>query len=103
VRQTVVVLVEAGCAVFGLLVDELLGKQEIVIKTLEEPLNRNPVFAGAAILGDGRVGLVLEPRQLLEPAKIVAARVVAAAKSGTRPETSPTPKMKRNEEELAAL
>jgi two-component system chemotaxis sensor kinase CheA len=103
VRQTVVVLVEAGCAVFGLLVDELLGKQEIVIKTLEEPLDRNPVFAGAAILGDGRVGLILEPRQLLEPAKIVAARVVAAAKSGTRPETSPAPKLKRNEEELAAL
>jgi two-component system chemotaxis sensor kinase CheA len=45
---------------FCLLVDEFLGKQEVVIKSLGESLKHVPGIAGAAILGDGRVGLVLD-------------------------------------------
>lgn len=45
---------------FGLLVDEFLGKQEVVIKGLGETLKNIPGVAGGAILGDGRVGLILD-------------------------------------------
>ncbi len=43
-----------------LMVDQLLGKQEVVIKALGETFQRRKDFAGAAILGDGQVGLILE-------------------------------------------
>jgi two-component system chemotaxis sensor kinase CheA len=42
------------------LVDELVGKQEVVIKSLGEKLKNIPGIAGGAILGDGRVGLILD-------------------------------------------
>jgi two-component system chemotaxis sensor kinase CheA len=41
-------------------VDDLLGKQEVVIKNLGEGLGKIPGIAGGAILGDGRVGLILD-------------------------------------------
>jgi len=45
---------------FCLLVDDLVGKQEVVIKSLGESLKNIPGIAGGAILGDGRVGLILD-------------------------------------------
>ncbi|RDV84779.1 chemotaxis protein CheA [Ammonifex thiophilus] len=51
----------------GLVVDELLGEQEIVIKSLGEYLGRIPGIAGATILGDGRVALILDVRGLVQP------------------------------------
>jgi two-component system chemotaxis sensor kinase CheA len=51
---------EASGKTFCLLVDELLGKQEVVIKSLGPVFRRVPELAGCAILGDGRVGLILE-------------------------------------------
>jgi two-component system, chemotaxis family, sensor kinase CheA len=45
---------------FCLLVDEVLGKQEVVIKSLGETLKDISGIAGGAILGDGRVGLILD-------------------------------------------
>lgn len=45
---------------FCLLVDDLVGKQEVVIKSLGEGLKSIPGIAGGAILGDGRVGLILD-------------------------------------------
>jgi two-component system chemotaxis sensor kinase CheA len=42
-----------------LLVDQLLGKQEVVIKSLGDTFKQHRAFAGAAILGDGQVGLIL--------------------------------------------
>jgi two-component system chemotaxis sensor kinase CheA len=56
----IIVVVESGEAARGLLVDELLGKQEVVIKNLGETFRRQDLLAGAAILGDGRVGLILD-------------------------------------------
>jgi two-component system chemotaxis sensor kinase CheA len=63
----VVVVVESDGAARCLLVDELLGKQEVVIKTLGETFQSNPLLAGAAILGDGRVGLILDVASLAHP------------------------------------
>ena len=45
---------------FCVLVDEVIGKQEVVIKTLGEMFKNAPGIAGGAILGDGRVGLILD-------------------------------------------
>jgi two-component system chemotaxis sensor kinase CheA len=46
--------------------DELLGEEEVVIKSLGAVLAETPGYLGAAILGDGRIALVLDPNQLLK-------------------------------------
>jgi two-component system chemotaxis sensor kinase CheA len=61
----IVVVLEAGNDRRCLLVDELLGKQEVVIKSLGETFAGGTLFAGAAILGDGRVGLILDATNLV--------------------------------------
>lgn len=58
--QGIIVVVESGDAARALLVDELIGKQEVVIKNLGETFRKQELLAGAAILGDGRVGLILD-------------------------------------------
>lgn len=58
--QGVLVAIESDTNRFCLMVDELIGKQEVVIKSLGETFKNVPGIAGGAILGDGRVGLILE-------------------------------------------
>lgn len=62
--QSIVIVVETGNDLRCLLVDKLLGKHEVVIKSLGETFRRNRCLAGAAILGDGRIGLILDPQAL---------------------------------------
>lgn len=64
VDNTLVVLVEAGKEHFGLVVDELLGQQQVVIKSLEENSYAIPGISAATILGDGKVSLILDVAQL---------------------------------------
>jgi two-component system chemotaxis sensor kinase CheA len=54
------IVTEADGQPFCLMVDDLIGKQEVVIKSLGEGLGEVPGVAGGAILGDGRVGLILD-------------------------------------------
>lgn len=63
--ESIIVRVEADQMERCLLVDRLLGKQEVVIKNLDEALRRNNSLAGAAILGDGRIGLILDVNALV--------------------------------------
>jgi len=56
----VVVVVEGDSRRYCLLVDELVGKQEVVIKALGDLFKSVRGLAGGAILGDGRIGLVLD-------------------------------------------
>jgi two-component system chemotaxis sensor kinase CheA len=74
-EQSIAVVVEAGTDARCILVDKLIGKQEVVIKSLGETFRRNRCLAGAAILGDGHVGLILDPQALvhLESAPLEAA------------------------------
>lgn len=58
--EGLVVIVEYDGRRMGLLLDELLGKEEIVIKSMGEALKNVRGIAGGAILGDGRVGLILD-------------------------------------------
>ncbi|HWD00316.1 MAG TPA: chemotaxis protein CheA [Candidatus Sulfopaludibacter sp.] len=58
--ESLLIVAEAAGKSFCLMVDELIGKQEVVIKSLGETLRDIPGVAGGAILGDGRVGLILD-------------------------------------------
>lgn len=62
--KALIVLVESGTHKMGLVVDELIGQQQVVIKSLEA--NADPVkgISGATILGDGKVSLILEINEL---------------------------------------
>ncbi len=58
--EGLLVVIECEGKQFCLLVDDLIGKQEVVIKGLGESLKQINGVAGCAILGDGRVGLILD-------------------------------------------
>ena len=59
--ESLLIVTEAAGRRFCLVVDELKGKQEVVIKNLGGALGQIRGVAGGAILGDGRVGLILDP------------------------------------------
>jgi two-component system chemotaxis sensor kinase CheA len=63
-RECVLVVAEVEGQRFCLLVDELIGKQEVVIKSLGEVFSSVAGLAGGAIMGDGRVGLILDLEKL---------------------------------------
>lgn len=58
--ESLLIVSESGGKQFCLMVDELIGKQEVVIKSLGETMLNIRGVAGGAILGDGRVGLILD-------------------------------------------
>jgi two-component system chemotaxis sensor kinase CheA len=60
VLQTLLIVAETEGRRFVLMVDEFIGKQEVVIKSLGASIKNTPGIAGGAILGDGRVGLILD-------------------------------------------
>jgi two-component system chemotaxis sensor kinase CheA len=65
-NESIVVVAQSGTSLRCLLVDALLHKQEVVIKNLNEMMvHKNRALAGAAILGDGRVGLILDVNTLV--------------------------------------
>jgi two-component system chemotaxis sensor kinase CheA len=64
--EALVVVVENEGRQKGLMVDDLLGKQEVVIKNLGEKLKNVEGVAGATIMGDGRVGLILDVHGIFE-------------------------------------
>jgi two-component system chemotaxis sensor kinase CheA len=69
----VVIITEAGDDMrFGLRVDELLGHQQVVIKSIEESYGSIPGIAAATILGNGRVAFILDTEKLYEMAAIPA-------------------------------
>ncbi|MDM8544375.1 chemotaxis protein CheW [Desulfococcaceae bacterium HSG9] len=60
-----VVIVSTGLKKIGLVVDDLIGQEEVVIKPLEDYLQEKSGFSGATILGDGRVSLILDVYELV--------------------------------------
>ena len=50
----------------GLMVDSLIGEEDVVIKPLKDQFTNSPGIAGASILGDGSVSLIIDVAQLLE-------------------------------------
>ncbi|GIM45727.1 hypothetical protein DNHGIG_12760 [Collibacillus ludicampi] len=54
------ILIQKGQQKMGIVVDDLLGQQEVVLKSLDRELKKIPYFSGATILGDGTVALILD-------------------------------------------
>ena len=72
------VIVELGGHSFALLVDELLGQQQVVIKSLEANFRKVEGVLGATILADGRAALILDAAGLAELARRAGAGERAA-------------------------
>jgi len=64
--EAIVVVVEGEGRAKCLLVDEIIGKAEVVIKSLGSGLKHIKGVSGGAILGDGHIGLILDPEGLFE-------------------------------------
>lgn len=64
-ENLVVVVVKKGDKLAGLVVDELIGQQEIVIKSLGKYISKCKIISGATVLGDGEVALILDANALI--------------------------------------
>ena len=69
-REGLVVVIEDDGNQAGLIIDELVGRQQVVIKTLGETMQQIPGISGGAIMPNGRVGLIVDIAGLM---KLVAA------------------------------
>jgi len=79
-----VVVLRGGGKPFGVIVDELLGKEEIVIKSLGSLLEGVGPFSGATISGEGRVILLLDPTRLRDAAATSPAMPTTMSREGER-------------------
>lgn len=68
--EALVVLVESGESRVGLMVDDLIGQQQIVIKSLDTDVTKSRAVSGAAILGDGNVALILDIHGLIQDLEV---------------------------------
>jgi two-component system, chemotaxis family, sensor kinase CheA len=67
--ERVIIITDAGeGARFGIVVDELCGHQQVVVKSIEESYGSVPGIAGATILGNGRVAFILDVEKLSDMA-----------------------------------
>jgi len=86
-EQTVsIVVLQAGDRRFGLVVDSILDTEEIVVKPLGKQLKGLSVFAGATIMGDGRVALILDVLGVAQKSGVInelRERALAAAQKQT--------------------
>jgi len=64
-NSPIMVVIEADGSRVALMVDELLGQQQVVIKNLESNYRKVPNVSGATILGDGKVALILDTSGLV--------------------------------------
>ena len=71
--SALIVVVESENMKVGIMADDLLGQQQIVIKPLGELLKRVPGISGGAIMPDGKVGLILDISGLIKLSKEVGA------------------------------
>ena len=68
--EALLVIVEAEGRRVALLVDELTGQQQVVIKSLEQNYRKIEAISGATILGDGQVALILDVPGLAKLARL---------------------------------
>jgi two-component system chemotaxis sensor kinase CheA len=61
-----IVIVGTAEKKMGFMVDSLIGEEDVVIKPLRDQFTNSPGIAGASILGDGSVSLIIDVSQLLE-------------------------------------
>ncbi|GMU21909.1 MAG: hypothetical protein AMXMBFR13_19970 [Phycisphaerae bacterium] len=71
--EAMVVIAHCDGQPVGVVVEELIGQQQVVIKALGERFEALRGISGAAILGDGRVGLILEPSAIASTGRVAGA------------------------------
>lgn len=86
VTEGLLIVVDTGQGLAGLLADEILGQQQIVIKSLEANFRQVPGLAGATILGDGTVAMIIDVPGLMRyhlarPAVLAAAGMMSSPES----------------------
>jgi len=67
--EAILLILETEGERVAVMVDEILGKQQVVIKCIEQNFHKVEGIAGATILGDGRVGFIVDVRGVLEIAR----------------------------------
>jgi chemosensory pili system protein ChpA (sensor histidine kinase/response regulator) len=87
-RRAPVLLARLGAETVALLVDEVVGNQEVVVKHLGPQLARVPGVAGATVLGTGEIVLILNPMPLLKRPR--AAHLAPAAPAEAPRESRPS-------------
>jgi two-component system chemotaxis sensor kinase CheA len=100
-QKAYVVIVSSGARRVGLLVDTLIGQEEVVIKPLADYIQEDSAFSGATILGDGKISLILDVDGLVS----LAVRKHSLSRTGqigfdipeggaeTTPDLTPPPEM----------
>jgi two-component system chemotaxis sensor kinase CheA len=79
--RSFVVIVTTGMQEIGLVVDELIGQEEVVIKPLVDYLRGKSGFSGATIIGDGRISLILDVYELV---KMTSEKQIARTRQQTQ-------------------
>lgn len=65
-----IVVIKLGKEEFGLIVDQIVDTEEIVVKPLHKQLKKSGAFSGTAVLGDGRIALIIDINSLAETAAL---------------------------------
>jgi len=69
IRDFIIIIIEYDNIPYGIAVDNVIGKQETVIKSLGGLFSDNSVFSGGTIFGDGTIGFVIDIDKFIEKAK----------------------------------
>ena len=88
--QTYVVIIGVAEAKLGIIVDTLVGQEEIVIKSMGDYLQNIPGIAGATIRGDGRVTLIIDVGAMMEMAKDIKVNIRAEMEDSTKVKEKPS-------------
>lgn len=88
--QTYVVIIGVAETKLGIIVDSLVGQEEVVIKSMGEYLQNIPGIAGATIRGDGRVTLIVDVGTMMEMAKDIKVDIKASMESSKAVKEKPS-------------
>lgn len=88
-QQDIIVVVEANGRHVGLIVDDLLGQQQVVIKSLDSHYRRVDGIAAATILGDGTVAFILDVASLVRRTSAATRSIEGRDPAGERRHASP--------------
>ncbi|EHL89714.1 hypothetical protein HMPREF1019_01032 [Campylobacter sp. 10_1_50] len=88
--HTYVVIIGVAEAKLGIIVDTLVGQEEIVIKSMGDYLQNIPGIAGATIRGDGRVTLIIDVGAMMEMAKDIKVDIRAEIEDSTKVKEKPS-------------
>ena len=89
-EQTYVVIIGVAETKLGIIVDSLVGQEEVVIKSMGDYLQNIPGIAGATIRGDGRVTLIVDVGAMMEIAKDIKVDIKASMESSKAVKEKPS-------------